>query len=187
MKAYLTSIGEKTTGIVAWQLKRLGFEVVLLDGKEPWVDKYRKFIELARNANEPCLRIDADVIPNKGLVELWDFVVNYDGGANDIWLAHGELFCFYKNDIIKSGPVIYKPEALQEISKNFGQLNAKRPESSGARLASVNPHFKHYEKIVGSHGFFQDKEHFNRAIKHRSERGQMENFDLELAEELLYI
>ena len=187
MKAYLTSIGEKTTKVVTWQLKRLGFEVILLNEKEAWIDKYRKFIEMAKAQNETCLRIDADVIPNKGLVELWDFVVNYDGAGNDIWLAHGEMFRFYKNDIIKTGPVIYKPEAIQEISKHFGKLNSERPESSASRLPTVNPHFKHYEKLVGSHGFFQDASHFDRTLEHRSNRGQFENFDLELAEKLFQL
>ena len=61
MRAYVTSIGEPTTGICVDQLKRYGFDVILLDSKEPWIRKYRRFI---CEAVGPCLRIDADVVPN---------------------------------------------------------------------------------------------------------------------------
>ena len=47
MKAYVTSIRELTTKICCEQLRKFGFEIVLLDQKESWIEKYKKFIQLA--------------------------------------------------------------------------------------------------------------------------------------------
>jgi len=62
MKAFITSIGEKTTKICCEQLSKFGFEIILLDEIEPWINKYKKFINMA---NEDCLRVDADIIVNE--------------------------------------------------------------------------------------------------------------------------
>ena len=64
MKAYLCSVGELTTQICVDQLKLFGFDVILLDEIEPWYDKYKRFIF---QTEEDCIRIDADVIPNKNI------------------------------------------------------------------------------------------------------------------------
>ena len=64
MNAYLCTIGEPTTNLCKSQLERFGFEVVLLDKVEPWIDKYKRVIAMA---DEDCIRIDADIIPNKNI------------------------------------------------------------------------------------------------------------------------
>ena len=73
MKAYLTTIGELTTDICKKQLERFGYEVIVLGGIEAWPDKYKRFIE---TANEDCIRIDADIVPNENIKEIAGEVIH---------------------------------------------------------------------------------------------------------------
>jgi hypothetical protein len=175
MKAYITSIGERTTDICKWQLERLGFDTVLLDKKESWERKYRKFIE---TANEDCWRIDADVIVNKKIKKVSGIIYS------TAIMIQFKVFDFYKNDIHIGQPIFYKKEAIDIIKKNIDEIRPDRPEASAWRLEEINPRTYTDDTILGMHGFFQDKETRERARENKIARKQIDDFDFELVEKL---
>jgi len=166
MKAFVTSIGERTTQICCEQLEKFGFKVILLDKKEPWLDKYKRFIEMAKN---DCFRVDADVIPNSNILLVPDL-------SKEAWTIQNWVFDFYKNDMTLTSPIFYRKRALDEIRKNLDKLSSSRPEASALRLPEVNKHICVGGLILGSHGLFQDSETIERAKKHKVERGQLEKY-----------
>lgn len=176
MKAYVTSIGEKTTKICCEQLQRFGFEVVLLDGIEEWFDKYKRFIQIA---NENCIRIDADVIVNSNIQE----ILNY-GDFENVLMIQYYGYDFYRNNVGIISPIYYTEKALQIIKKNINLLDPNRPETSAWRLSEINPFTSTSNLILGMHGFFQSRKEFDRALKNKKERKQMAEFDFELADKL---
>lgn len=172
MEAYVTSIGERTTQICCDELKRLGFEVILLGDRESWINKYSKFI---KSANEDCFRIDADVIPNSKMLLAPDL-------KKDAWAIRSWVWDLYKNDLSITGPVFYRKQALDIIRENLDKLNPNRPEATALRLPEVNPHIFLADLILGIHGLQQSDETIERARKHKIERGHLKkynyNFDL---------
>jgi len=170
MKCFLTSIGERTTELCRWQLEKLGFEVVLLDEKESWIDKYKKFIFMA---DKDCLRIDSDVIPNKNIKKL----------VSDCWMVQAKTYDLYRNDVWFTSPVFYSKEAIDLIRLNFDLLDKNRPETSAWRLIPKDK-LKNLDIIVGIHGFFQDKETIERAKQNKINRGQIQDYYFELVEKI---
>lgn len=176
MKAYLCSIGERTTEIARDQLLRLGFDVVLLDAKETWIEKYKRFIRLAEG---PCLRVDADFVANANIVTCKEYM--YDQFYAQILMVQFNCFDFYKNDVGIGGGVFYSKECLEILKKNTQKLDAKRPEASAWRLEEVNRFTLTADLICGMHGFLQTKEDMDRALKHKIERNQIQHYDFDLA------
>lgn len=176
MKAYVTSIGEWTTEICCEQLRRFGFEVVLLDGVEPWWDKYQKFIKMA---DEGCLRIDADVIVNENIRDIFKALTL---GA---LMIQCKGYDFYRNDIGIISPIYYSERALKIIKENLDYLSPQRPEATAWRLPEINPFTATCDLVIGMHGFFQDRTAFDRALKNKTDRKQIEGYDFELADKLL--
>ncbi len=172
MKAYLTSIGEKTTGICKWQLERLGFEVIMLDGKESWFDKYKKFIMVA---GEDCIRIDADIIPNINLKK-----VPMSGELME------EYFCYdlYRNNVGVCCPVFYRKRAIEIIRANIDKLDKNRPETSAWRLPEIVKSTFVGQVVMGLHGFFQDKEAVKWHYQHKIMRKQSQEYDFDLINKL---
>ena len=177
MRAYVCSIGEKTTDICVSQLEKYGFDVVMLGGVEAWIDKYKRFIDMASATGQECIRVDADIIVNKNIV-----------GATDgfgVLMAQFKVYDFYKNDVSVGQPCWYSAEGLQIIKKHWNDFyDRKRPESSAWRLEQVNKRTYTSDLIVGMHGFFQDDAHMDRAEINKEDRGQAENFDFKLARKL---
>ena len=181
MKAYVTTIGEKTTDICCEQLKKFGFDVLVLRGDEPWLDKYKKFIisALQNVGDEGCLRIDADVVPNKEIKE-----VGMEA-PNDALISVYTLYDLYRNGLFLGSPIFYKKEAIEIIKKNLDKLNPLRPEASACRLPEINDKKFFSEVVVGMHGFFQDDIVIMRARQNKEARGQIDKFDFELVEKLV--
>jgi len=174
MKAYLTTIGEKTTDICRWNLERFGFEVIMLNKLESWIDKYKNFINIA---DENCLRIDSDVLVNKNINDCLLL------GDKD--MVQFQCFDIYRNDIWVTCPVFYGKTILQIIRNNIEKLDLYRPETSAWRLPDVLPHTKSYvDKVYGSHGLFQDEETMKRAYKNKQDRNQLDQYDFELINKL---
>lgn len=175
MKAYVTSIGEKTTDICCEQLDKFGFEVVLLANKEKWIDKYKRFLGMAK---ENCIRIDADIVPNKLIKEAPRF------DQTDYLIVDFHTYDFYKNNLSVTSPVYYKEMALQMFRSNLDKITELRPERSMTKLVGEQKYTCEY--IVGMHGFFQTLNHLKRHRKTKQERRQMEKYgyDFELAEKL---
>src|SRR3990167_5881610 len=128
MKAFVTSIGERTTKLCCLQLERLGFVVELLDEKQPWGDKYNVFIKLAQG---DCLRVDADVIVNR---VLYDFIYKFELDEfykeYPYWMTQFKTYDLYKNQISITSPVYYSWKALDVIKRNIDNLDLRRPETS---------------------------------------------------------
>jgi len=177
MIAYVTSIGEATTGICVWQLKRFGFEVILLGGKEDWFDKYCRFIDEAEKRNENCFRVDADIIVNKKIesIEFYDY---------DFYMAQFTVWDFYKNDISQSCPILYGIDSFKIIKNNLNKIDKQRPECSASRLEKIHPRFVKNSTIVGMHGFFQDLDDQKRAYESRKRKNQLDEFDFDLVNKI---
>lgn len=172
MKAYLCSIGELTTGIVKEQLEKFGYQVILLDEVEPWHEKYKKFIFMAK---ERCIRIDADVIPNRHIEQ-------FRGLRQGMHQAN--TYDMYRNDAGVTSPVFYSQEILETIRKHWKEIGRDRPEADASRLPSVNRQLYTHHDIVGLHGFYQRKEDVERHLSHKKERKQMGEYDFELINKL---
>jgi hypothetical protein len=174
MKAFLTSIGENTTQICKEQLERFGFEVILLDKVESWEDKYKSFIKMA---NEDCIRIDADTIPNGNIKRLAD--INYG------YMVQALGYDFYRNDVGIIGAVYYNKKALDIIRNKFDEIDWRRPEATAWRLPEINKYVRTMDLVIGMHGFFQDYEHLLRHKEHKISRKQIEDYDFNLAKKML--
>lgn len=189
MKAYVTSIGENTTEICCEQLRRFGFEVILLAGVEPWIDKYKKFIDLAIKNNESCLRVDADVIVNSHVTRVHNLeLINqyFNNVPQSPLMLQFKTFSFYKNDFNIGNPVYYSIGALLKIKENIDSLDVNRPEASAWRLPEVNKHtFTIDNFLIGMQSFFQDQTHYDRHLEHKIQRKQIEEYDFELAQRIL--
>ena len=176
MKAFVTSIGEKTTKICCEQLEKYGFNVILLDKQEKWIDKYKRFIDMA---NEDCLRIDADNIVNKHILEIGEDC------PKDFLVAQYGRYDLYRNEVWAGGPLIYTKKALDIIRERKDKINESRPETSSCRFPEINPYLHTSNLVVGLHGFFQDKEAMERAMENKKRRGQMKDYDFELVKKLM--
>ena len=178
MKAYVTSIGEKTEKICCEQLEKFGFEVVLLNAKESWESKYKRFINMAYKANEDCLRIDADVIVNERIRYLHEV-------ENSELIASYCLYDLYRNGIFRGSPILYSKKAIGIIHRYQSMLHPNRPESSACRLDQINPHKYQSEVIVGMHGFFQNHDTIEKAKTNKTDRKQQDLFDFDLVDKLM--
>lgn len=167
MRAYLTSIGESTEQVCKYQLEKYGFEVILLNEKEPWIDKYKKFLNMA---NEDCIRIDADIIPNRHILKL----ANCKG-----FIAKAHLYDIYRNEVWPLAPIYYSKEALEEIRNTCWAVDISRPETGVYRLFQKRT--KVLTDVVGIHGFFQKKEDINRVLNNKKD---LDNLELDLVRKL---
>ena len=138
-KAFLTSIGEATEQVCKSQLEKLGFEVILLDKKEDWATKYKRFIDLA---DEDCLRIDADIILFN------DFKVPEFTGTV---MAQFQVVD-YKKFAIHTGQPVYYSKGLLDIAKTL-PVSTHRPETSMWRRPEIINHTKTIKEVVGLHCF----------------------------------
>lgn len=172
MYVFLTTIGEKTTDLAEWQCKRLGFDVIKLDKKEDWIDKYKKFIYMAKGN---CLRCNADIILNQNAKQ----IKNYEYYL----MVQYRVFDFYTNDIKIGQPVWYSKEALEIIRDNLNNLDEFKPETSAWRLPDINSLTVTEDLIVGSHGFYQRKQDIYRHIDHRIRKNQ--KYDIDLIERII--
>jgi len=168
MKAYLTSIGEQTTDLCKLQLEKFGFDVKVLDEKEDWPTKYKRFID---TANEDCLRIDADVI-------LFNDKVKLAFNAQMPAMVQWKIIDFYTLTERVGQPVFYSKELLEIIKKL--PVNNFRPETSMWRNPEVMKHTHNINEIVALHGFWQSKQDMKRAKDNRIAR--VHNYDQELVD-----
>lgn len=146
-----------------------------MDKKESWYDKYKRFIFLA---DDDCIRIDADVIPNERISQLEQFAA---------LMVQGCTYDFYKNAIGITSPVFYSKVAIDIIRDNFNMIGRDRPETDASRIPQINSKLHNIQTVIGMHGFFQNKEDLERHKKNKKDRKQMELYDFELAEKLLNI
>jgi hypothetical protein len=175
IKAYLCTIGERTTEVCKWQLERLGFDVVVLDEVEPWCVKYGRFIQMA---DEDCIRIDADVILNDKII------LDIDQIPENILMAQFQYFDFYRNEVGVGNPCFYSKACLDILKTKLGDIDEHRPEASAWRLKEINDFTMTCERVCGMHGFFQDNMTIARAKKNKEDRGQINLYDFALVDKI---
>jgi len=175
MKAFVTSVGEKTTDICCELLKKFGFNVVLLDEKEKWIDKYRRFIYLA---DDDCVRIDADVIPNESIKN----INKYD----DCFIVQSQYYDIYRNKVVPGHPLFYSKKGIDIIKVNLDKLDHGRPETSAWRLPEIiDKTYTVTRTVMGIHGIYQDEKTVERAKQNKIDRKQINEFDFDLIDRLM--
>jgi hypothetical protein len=166
MKAYLCSVGEKTTAICKRQLEMLRFEVILLSEIENWQTKFKKFINMA---NEDCIRIDADIILLK------NFKVNVN---KETTMASWCNIDFFTMDIHHGQPIYYSKKALKIAREHILEIPDYRPDTFVWRLPGIIENTKNYNQISGIHGFFQSEKDIQRIREKRQSNNKEFNEEL---------
>lgn len=175
MKAYVTSLGETTTDLCVWSLERLGFDVVLLN--DPNTILWEKLKEIYSIQNDDFLRVDADVVCNKNVLELIKL--------RDLVWYQSLTYDWFKQDITHGGIQFVRQPAIQTIRNHIYEAKWKdRPESYIFRLKEFeNPRIcGTLQTICGLHGYKQNDVDRVKAVKKR--RNQYENYDWELSERI---
>lgn len=180
MKAYVTSIGEITTDLCAWSLERNGFEVVLIKDGSLLVDKLKTIYE---HADDDFIRVDADVVVNQNMTpQLLKMMAD-----DEPWWFQFMTFGWHAQDLIHGGVQFIKKEAIPHLRREVDRFHdADRPETALSRIKE----FYEPRRFVsvgavcfGIHGFAADD--VDRVIAQKKKRGQLENYDFELAEKLM--
>lgn len=172
MKAIVTSIGETTEDLCIWSLERLGFKVELIKSNSSLFDK---LVQIFSKEDDDFVRVDADVIVNRNILEL----IKQD----EAWWYQAMTFDWFKQDITHGGVQFIKKECLSAIREHIHEAADKdRPESYLCRLQEFhNPRrFQTFEKICGLTGYKQDD--IKRVKETKLRRGHYDEYDWELAE-----
>ncbi len=177
MKAYVTSIGETTTDLCVWSLERLGFEVVLMQDRTMLWDKLRRIF---KSETEDFLRVDADVVVNKNVLELVKL--------KTYWWYQPFTFDWWQQDKTHGGIQFIRAEAIPIVREHIEEAHRlDRPESYLYRLQEFHePRMcVTYDAICGLHGYKQaDTE---RVMNQKMKRGYYDDFDWELAVKLNHL
>ena len=175
MKAYITTIGERTTDLCIEQLKKYGFDVIVLDENELWINKYKRFIKMA---DGDCLRIDADTLVNENAM-----LIGVDVKPEEYIIAH-IYYDMYKNNISLGGPVFYTKKGLDIIRENLDKISEQRPETSAVRLKQFIGHMGRRDFVMGIHGLGQDDITIERAIYNKVMRRQLDTYNFEFIKKI---
>lgn len=174
MKAFVFSIGEKTTDLCVELMQEMGFDIILLQDKESLWHKLKKFYtEALETEDNEFVRIDADIIPNKRVLDLIK--------VNDGCMWHSAVgFDWYKQDRGSISIHHMKRDAVEICLENIESARDKiRPESHLWRIQEFHwPRVCHNVNInCGLHGYGQ-KEHRERIKALKYARGQEYQWDL---------
>lgn len=176
MKAYVTTIGESTTDLCVWSLERLGFDVTVVHRPPKFADKLIAIFNTAK-VWQDFLRVDADVIVNKNVLEMIE--------QKDLLWYQALTYDWYKQDSTHGGIQFIRKEVAPMVRPYFNDIqHIERPESYLCRIKELhNPRmFGTFEKICGIHGYKQLDSDRVKEVKLR--RGQYDNYDWELADRL---
>lgn len=177
MIAFVTSIGEPTTDLCQWSLKRNGFEVRCTITKSSLAEKLRVIYDVAE---EDFVRVDADVIPNKNLTPDFLKMISQD----HIWWYQFLTFDWFKQDVAHGGVQFIKAETIPHLRKHIQEaMDKERPETYMSRLKVFhNPRrFESHPVVMGLQNYNNDMERV-RATKIRREQQSL--YDFELAEKI---
>lgn len=178
MKAFVFSIGEKTTDLCVDLMKEMGFDVVLFRDDTTLWEKLKRFYEEALQTNDKeFVRIDADIIPNRRTLDLVKI--------NDGCLWHCAVgWDWYKQERGSISIHHMKREAVEMCLENIDTAKQEvRPESHLWRLQEFHfPRVCHSVNIsCGIHGYGQtDQRERIKGIKASRKQG----YDWELLERI---
>ena len=182
MIAFVTTIGEPTTDMCIWSLKRNGFEVHTVSGEDSLADKLVRIVTEAYSLDVEFLRVDADVIVNKYMTP---DLLNHLSNNQTIWWWQFKVFDWFQQHETHSMSFI-KREALLSLRKRVEDFKDHiRPETGLSRIEELhNPRrmITYEEHIMGIHGYgIRDMKY---VIKLKANRGQSSRYDFELARKL---
>ncbi len=175
MKAFVTSIGETTTDLCVWALERQGFDVELIYNETSSLAD--KLEVIYSRANDDFIRVDADVIVARNIKKL--------SLPKDIWWVQGQCFGWYSQDVINGGVQLISKKALPILRENVAMAKRhERPETYLYRIPEFNNPRRcvSQDVVCGIHGYKQ--ENIDRVIATKQRRGQLDNYDFELARKL---
>jgi hypothetical protein len=180
LKAVVTSVGEPTTDLCVWSLKRNGFEVILYkDDSTLWAKLKRAYNEL----DEDFLRVDADIVPNRDLTPA--FLANEVTNTNrEVWWWQFLCFDWFKLNTTHAVSFMRK-QSLPAVRARVDEFKRDiRPETECSRIAEFyNPRrFDTINQIVGLHGYATRD--MKPVVALKANRGQSHLYDFELAKRL---
>lgn len=175
MKAFVFSIGEKTTELCCELMKEYGYDVILFqDNTSLWEKLKRFYTEALESDDKTFIRIDADIIPNRNVNELvakhhkevlaWSCAVGWD---------------WYKQDRGAISIHVMDRKIIEECLKNIDKAkDESRPETFLWRLPTVNQYTRIDEsKSFGLHGYGQ-LDHRERIKELKHVRNQKYDWEL---------
>lgn len=179
MKAYVTSVGERTTNLCLWSLQRQGFDTELVSGNSTLGEKLQYIYE---TADDDFVRVDADVIVAKRL----DHIVTYPPFSENVWWVQFPVFDMYKLDLSNGGIQYIKKDALDALRRGIGEfLHDDRPETRMWNLDALKrprrcQTYKYH--VAGLHGFAQKD--LDRVKTTKNNRKYADTYDFEMADKL---
>lgn len=178
MKAYITSVGEETTQLCDWALKRNGWDVELVYAGNTTLAEKLEFIY--NTATEDFLRVDADVIVNRHCTP--DIVSIAVADNPDAWWIQFRCWGWFNQAPIYGGVQFIRKEALPALRANIKRFrDVSRCETAISRIDEFyNPRrFVSSDLLLGIHGYgIKD---LKPIIIQKANRGQSANYDFELA------
>lgn len=169
MKAFVFSIGERTTDLCVELMKEYGFEVVLYQDQTSLWEKLKRFYtEALESDSDAFMRIDADIIPNRNILNLksrgWTCASGYD---------------WYKQDRGAISIHMMTRHVVEECLKHIEEAKYEtRPETYLWRLPTVNKWTNILDEFnCGIHGYGQ-KEQRDRIKELKHVRGQKYDWEL---------
>ncbi len=190
--AIVTSIGEPTTDLCKWSLERSGFKVLVL--KDPSTSLWAKLKWIYENTDEDFLRVDADVVPNRTLnpeyLKKQGYTCNCPqdkiASSSKPWWIQFSCYDWFKQDVMYGGIQFIRKEALPALRAHVDEFEkAYRPETYLYRLEEFTKPLRRcvaVDVVAGLHGFAQND--IERVKATKEQRGQMDNYDFELARSL---
>lgn len=175
IKAFVFSIGEKTTDLCCELMEKYGFEVILYrDETSLWEKLKRFYTEALDTEDNVFVRIDADVIPNNNVKRLVKDSLGWTCASGWDW---------YKQDRGAISIHVMDRFTIKQCLENIYEAkNEVRPETYLWRLKDVNPFTSIEEDFsCGIHGYGQqDQRDRIKALK--DSRGQ--SYDWYLVERI---
>lgn len=173
MKAFVFSIGEKTTDLCCELMDKYGYDVTLYEDSSSLWDKLGRFYRQALESKEQeFVRIDADIIPNRNVLRLentgWQCAVGYD---------------WYSQDRKAISIHLMDRSVIELCLKFYNEAEDMiRPETYLWRKAEINQHTSiRGEFSCGIHGYGQ-KDQRERIKNLKQSRNQ--DYDWELIEKI---
>lgn len=171
MKAFVFSIGEKTTELCCELLKEYGFEVIVYkDQTSLWEKLKRFYLESLETDEEWFMRVDADIIPNRNTIELAKSASGWTCASGFDWYS--------QNRQAISIHVMHR-EIIEKCLRYIDEAeNQVRPETYLWRKDEINGYTSIEDRFnCGLHGFGQ-KDQRDRIKNLKHIRNQSYDWDL---------
>lgn len=182
MRAFVTSVGEPTTNLCVWALERNGFKVTLLKDRSSLVTK---LAQIYNDATDDFIRVDADTIVNSNCTKNTIRATQEIPYLKNAWWIQFMTFCWFSQDATHGGVQFITQEAIPFLKTAVNQFkNIDRPETQLSRIYQFyNPRrFETNDMIMGLNGYGINDIKSVKLVK--AGRGQLDNYDFELAERL---